>query len=1207
MAATPPKPAKKSKTRKPAARSRLRGCLQLFVGGGCTSFVAVALASLAVVVAAVVGLAIGYRRYIVDDPGPQFDEANIKSVIAEESPVFYRDGSTRIGVFFEDEHREYLAFEDIPVPWAVAIVAAEDGGFWTHYGIDPKHVVRALAADIASGHVVAGGSTLTQQTAKNLFYRPDRSLKSKADEFLNALRLEAHYDKSHILEFYANQFHVSGNGRGLGIAARYFFDKEASELDLVECAYIAGLVKGPTNYDPFLGDADKQATAKQRAHDRVRYVLQRIVDEDADALAGPFPDRLATVATLKQQAQDLLDHDFEIPFHQGTFRYDKNAVIDEVARRLGEEPYKTVLADLGVADPATSGLRVITTLDPDVQRESIYGLWHTLTEYGTMLEARTAKDFVLDEEAPHPDPDRALHRHEFTLAAVTAHTGDNGKKTLEIDLGGIPGVLDRDALTRAALAIYRGERKDKNAKVSAASVDQLATNLADGAVVFVSIRDLPEGKPVVCDLELKPTLQGSTMVLEDGQVRAMVGGNDNRDYNRARAIRQMGSTWKPVTFHTAIALGWSPAMILQNSFDVYAFEGVFYWPTEDHTTSPAVSMSWAGVNSENLASVWLLYHLTDVLDGAGSATLAANVELARLDGEDAATYRARLAKAGVAPGGSARSEAAYLYARRQVLTSAMTHPEDALALEGTPPGTGFDAERARVAKDPKLRTEKQAILEHTWDRIAPLLEPCQQQYRLLERAVLAGDVPSPGTVPDLTLHVDGDLVNVACGAAPDGYAPPSEGLLAGVLDQRRRDRIDDPPEPERATDAPVRNIPEPDNGSVRPGGRHGGRKPADPPPTPTRPSRPAETPKWSTDAPTWHADDAPAPIAGDGTARLAALDDMLVGGRLHFTTAEAVRRAVVDRTAAIAGTDPLDPDVLYWTQDFRTLLGIRAVVHTARAYGVQSALTEVLPLTLGASEITLEEATSLYDGLTTGSAWDLQGTSRGAAVAAPADPTVLIERIEDVDGNVLYAANPQPVAVNDPAVAAMTDDILRNVVRYGTAKRADGAIVHGKVGIPLGGKTGTTNEYRNSAFLGYVPHASGAGYAVDGGFTVGVYVGYDDNRPMDVGNLKVAGATIALPAWLWTVQGLEEAGLLGEPEGKGTAPQWPIAVPDGLVRLPADPTNGLVHDGAAAQGEPGVLTVPIAIPVGPTPVTVADERPPSAGAGGNGRPTPTQH
>src|SRR5690606_3367856 len=195
-----------------------------------------------------------------------------------------------LGVFFEDEHREFVPFRDLPQAYVGALVAAEDARFWSHPGIDPQGIARAMWQNVKAGRVVAGGSTLTQQTAKNLYYRPDRSLRSKGLELLNALRLEAHYDKSEILTFYANQFHVAGNGRGLGIAARYFFDRPVEGLGLVESAFPAGLVKGPANSDPSVGDATRRERARERAHARTAYVLQRMVELDAEAMAGPRAD-----------------------------------------------------------------------------------------------------------------------------------------------------------------------------------------------------------------------------------------------------------------------------------------------------------------------------------------------------------------------------------------------------------------------------------------------------------------------------------------------------------------------------------------------------------------------------------------------------------------------------------------------------------------------------------------------------------------------------------------------------------------------------------------------------------------------------------------------------------------------------------------------------------------------------------------------------
>ena len=210
--------------------------------------------------------------FIVVHPGEAIRPENLKKVLAVESPVYYSDGRHKAGVFFQAAHRQYLPFNHIPKNFILAIVAAEDHKFFHHYGVDILGVARAMAANLKAGRVVQGGSTITQQAAKNLFKRSDRSIKEKLKELLYAWRLEYHYPKEKILEFYINQFYVSGNGRGLGVAAKYYFDKPAGELALLESAFVAASVKRPNYYNPFIKKdeaADKRASAK-RMHEHGR-------------------------------------------------------------------------------------------------------------------------------------------------------------------------------------------------------------------------------------------------------------------------------------------------------------------------------------------------------------------------------------------------------------------------------------------------------------------------------------------------------------------------------------------------------------------------------------------------------------------------------------------------------------------------------------------------------------------------------------------------------------------------------------------------------------------------------------------------------------------------------------------------------------------------------------------------------------------------
>ena len=1135
-------------------RSRL-GCLArvaaLFGALGLGG--AAVLGILAVI--AVVAAVLGYRYVIVDHPGAEFDRAHIQAIIADDSPVTYNDGVTRLGVFFTDEHREQLDWTELPDAYIVAIIAAEDQDYWSHGGVSVAGITGALARNLLAGGFTSGGSTLTQQTAKNLYDRPDRSLRSKLIELENALKLEAHYTKPEILTFYANQFHVTGNGRGLGVAARHFFDRDVSEIRaaltdeakadeaLLINAFLAGLVKGPTNYDPFFSnDPDKKARATERAHDRTRYVLRRIVEEDASKLAGgPLPSGSAgepTVAALKARAERLLASGFVLPFRQGVFRYDSNIVLDEIAARLAQPPFAEALTRANIADPASAGLQVITTLDADTQREAQYGLWHHLTEVGTMLEARGAKDFVLaDTKAP-----RALIGglvpHSFHVARVAALVGDAGQRHLELDLGGTACTADRDAIARAALMAYRGLRKDKNAKVSGAWIDQFAGALPADSVVWVSVRT---AAPARCDLELHPTLQGAVVVVQDGQVRAMVGGNDNRNFNRALAPRQMGSTFKPLVYHVAMAHGWLPSDVLDNRPQVFPFGGTFYWPTSDHVPPPAVSMAWAGVNSENLASVWLLYHLADRVGPNETVRLATELGLFAAPGEAPEAWKARLRKAGVDPT-SRVGEARYLRARYDVLGTIATsaHPEDEGPLRSLLFGSGFGGEARRVAADREDGAWKSAALQRSFTGLQDLVPTCLAEWEAAQHR--------RGEAPHLFVNDDGGGRRVACAVdAPPGFHRIGATELAIAE-----------PEPDEAT-LPV--APPPPPPPPPPGGR---RKPKGQPLPPRPPVRPTPTGPWSTPAPVW------------GAGPAGATEDLLLGGELHLSTLRAVEAAIA---AAPPTSDPWAAETLTWTQDFRVLLAIEAVVATAADYGVATELRKGLPLPLGASEITLEELTSVYDGVTTGAGWSFPGVGGGLALPEPGGTTLLVSRILDIDGGEIYAANPERHEIASPAVAAMTADILVNVVRHGTARRALNTVRDGKGGVPMGGKTGTTNDYKNAAFAGFVPHADGPVFSRAGGYAIGVYVGYDDNRPMDVGNLKLAGANGALPAWLWVAQGLAASGRLGRATGPAPGGGWELGAPSALTRAAVEVNTGLPGSGASVltgprpEGEAVVVAV----------------------------------
>jgi hypothetical protein len=158
----------------------------------------------------------------------------------------------------------------------------------------------------------------------------------------------------------------------------------------------------------------------------------------------------------------------------------------------------------------------------------------------------------------------------------------------------------------------------------------------------VSIRGTDDKGKLLLDLERYPQVEGGAFVLQEGAIRGMSGGMSNLNFNRATtAKRLMGSTFKPFLFAAALQLGWSPVDMLSNSRETFMFMNRPYSPQPDHESPfSAVSLSWAGVTSENVAAVWLLYHLTDHLTPPMIQELAARLDMApRLEGGRVENYQ----------------------------------------------------------------------------------------------------------------------------------------------------------------------------------------------------------------------------------------------------------------------------------------------------------------------------------------------------------------------------------------------------------------------------------------------------------------------------------------------------------------------------------------------------------------------------------------
>jgi penicillin-binding protein 1A len=215
---------------------------------------------------AVLALGLFLRHFLVDLPSVQSLDNYTPSLVTK---VYDVRGELISELFIEK--RSLLPLTEIPVNMQRAVLAIEDNHFYSHMGIDPRGILRAVWKNMLARRLVQGASTVTQQLAKNIFLTRERTLSRKVKELLLTLQMERNLSKDEILQLYINQIYFGHGAYGIERAARTFFDKSATELTLPECALLAGLPKGPERFSPFRRPA--------RAIRRRNIVLQRMVDE----------------------------------------------------------------------------------------------------------------------------------------------------------------------------------------------------------------------------------------------------------------------------------------------------------------------------------------------------------------------------------------------------------------------------------------------------------------------------------------------------------------------------------------------------------------------------------------------------------------------------------------------------------------------------------------------------------------------------------------------------------------------------------------------------------------------------------------------------------------------------------------------------------------------------------------------------------------
>lgn len=271
------------------------------------------------------------------------------------------------------ENRLPVKLSEVPKNLQNAFIATEDNRFYSHHGVDPIGILRAIWVNIAHDGVAEGGSTITQQLARNAFLTQDRTLKRKIMEAMLALRIEQHYTKQEILEMYLNQIYFGQGAYGVQAAAHVYFGKNVQDLDLAQCAILAGLPQSPNYYSPF--NNLKAAKARQATvlNQMVKYdyISQATADEAKNADLG-LRDKAET-AHSDNNASYFIDY-----------------VIGEVAEKYGDDAiYK-------------DGLKIYTTIDMKAQDAAVKAMQNLPTFY---------------------QDKNGLHQPQGALIAINPHNG----------------------------------------------------------------------------------------------------------------------------------------------------------------------------------------------------------------------------------------------------------------------------------------------------------------------------------------------------------------------------------------------------------------------------------------------------------------------------------------------------------------------------------------------------------------------------------------------------------------------------------------------------------------------------------------------------------------------------------------------------------------------------------------------------------------
>ena len=531
------------------------------------------------------------------------DFARYRLEAAESTRVRAWDGTDLAEL--ASERREILPLEAFPRKLLQAFVAIEDRRFYEHSGLDYRGMLRALVANLRAGHVVQGGSTITQQVARSFLRTSEQTLQRKIREAILARRLEARYEKDQILALYLNQIFLGHQSYGVAAAARRYFNKQVSELDLAEMATIAGIAQAPSRYSPLLAP---DLTRARRDQVLAAMAVAGVIDEST-------ADNLRARPLAVRPPPDV-------------FRERSPYFAEHVRRNIGKRYGEKALWE--------GGLEIETTLlpwaDESAQENVDFSLRKLDKRQGWRGPVAHLAGAMADEFRR-----RASARYGARLPAegrlylgLVESTGGGkaqvrvGDKTYPLPSAGMDWASPYSAvdstngrtLTGTNSVLHPGDvvwvtpmNRSRLRRFSDWTYDSA------GEVQWMPAyaeRKPPPG-PMALRLEQTPKVQGSLYSYDHqtGYVVAMAGGLDfdRSEFNRVvQACRQPGSTYKPIYYSLALDRGYGYGSLLNDTprAEVDPITGEVWVPQNlNNTVEYQVNLEYALVWSKNVPSVQL--------------------------------------------------------------------------------------------------------------------------------------------------------------------------------------------------------------------------------------------------------------------------------------------------------------------------------------------------------------------------------------------------------------------------------------------------------------------------------------------------------------------------------------------------------------------------------------------------------------------------